>query len=42
MKGVRKEVEITLEDAYAGKMTYLEHTRKRNCDGCEGKGGSNV
>lgn len=42
MKGVRKLVEITLEDAYAGKMTYLDFTRKRCCEACDGKGGSNV
>lgn len=42
MKGVRKELEITLEDSYEGKMSYLTHKRKRNCEGCDGKGGSNV
>lgn len=42
MKGVRKEVEITLEDAYLGRMTYLTHKRKRNCETCDGKGGANV
>eukprot|EP00335_Anophryoides_haemophila_P000376 CAMPEP_0204821158 /NCGR_PEP_ID=MMETSP1018-20131115/4117_1 /ASSEMBLY_ACC=CAM_ASM_000518 /TAXON_ID=46462 /ORGANISM="Anophryoides haemophila, Strain AH6" /LENGTH=93 /DNA_ID=CAMNT_0051921467 /DNA_START=445 /DNA_END=726 /DNA_ORIENTATION=+ len=42
MKGVRKEVEVTLEDAYIGNMTYLSHTRKRCCESCDGKGGANV
>lgn len=42
MKGVRKELEISLEDAYNGKMTYMNLTRKRCCEECDGKGGANV
>lgn len=42
MKGVRRILEITLEDAFLGKMSFLEYTRKRNCEACDGKGGANV
>lgn len=42
MKGVRKELEVTLEDAYNGKMAHLPVTRKRCCESCDGKGGANV
>lgn len=33
---------VTLNDVYIGKSMTIEHTRKRTCDKCEGKGGENV
>lgn len=37
-----KEIKITLEEAYFGKLYKFDHTRKRNCPTCNGKGGTNV
>ena len=34
-------MKITLEDAYTGKMNKVNHTRKKLCEGCDGKGGAN-
>lgn len=42
MKAKLREVSVTLEDVYEGKMIHLPHKRKRVCDGCEGKGGANA
>ncbi|EAS06522.3 DnaJ carboxy-terminal domain protein (macronuclear) [Tetrahymena thermophila SB210] len=42
MRGAKVPVEITLEDAYLGKTVNLPVKRQRNCETCEGKGGSNV
>jgi len=42
MKGKLREVSVTLEDVYEGKMINLKHTRKRTCEGCDGKGGANA
>lgn len=42
MKAKMKEMSCTLEDVYEGKMVSLKHSRKRCCDGCEGKGGDNA
>jgi len=42
MKGKLREMSVTLEDVYEGKMVNLKHTRKRACDGCDGKGGANA
>lgn len=33
---------VKLEDVYNGKGHKLNVTRKRNCEECEGKGGSKV
>lgn len=41
MKAKMRELSVTLEDVYEGKMINLTHKRKRVCDGCEGKGGAN-
>jgi len=38
---VLKELKVTLEDIYNGKMVKIPHTRKGLCEGCDGKGGSN-
>ena len=40
-KPIGKEMKITLEDAYSGKMNKVNHTRKKLCEGCDGKGGAN-
>ena len=42
MKAKMRELVVTLEDVYEGKMIHLNHKRKRVCEGCEGKGGSNA
>ena len=41
-KAKLKEMQVTLEDVYKGKMISFEHTRKRICAACDGKGGSEV
>jgi len=41
-KPTLKELKVTLEEVYSGKMVKLPHTRKRVCEGCNGEGGSNV
>lgn len=40
-KPVLKEVTVTLDDVYHGKMLYVDHKRKRLCVECHGEGGSN-
>lgn len=42
MKGKLRELNVTLEEAYEGKMHELKHSRKRVCDACDGKGGKNA
>ncbi len=42
MKAKLREMNVSLEDVYEGKMLKLKHTRKRNCEACEGKGGLNA
>lgn len=37
-----KELDVTLEEVYKGKMVTFKHKRQRNCETCDGKGGSNV
>merc|ERR1719158_682078 len=41
-KGMLKEVEITLEEAYNGGMKKFKHERYRNCEVCDGLGGEGV
>lgn len=41
MKAKLRELEVTLEDVYEGKIIHLKHQRKRVCEGCDGKGGAN-
>jgi len=41
-KPIVKEVKVTLEEVYAGKMTKLNVQRHKTCGGCEGKGGANA
>ena len=40
-KAVKKELKITLENAYKGDLIKIPHTCTRVCTGCEGKGGKN-
>lgn len=42
MKGKLRELSVTLEDVFEGKMVSIKNSRKRVCDGCEGKGGKNA
>jgi len=37
-----KELNVTLEDVFRGKMVSFEFSRKRPCGECHGKGGENV
>jgi len=41
-KPILKEVKVTLEDVYVGKMSKLNLQRNRCCAGCEGKGAASV
>jgi len=41
-KPVLKELKITLEDAYIGKLSKLPHTRNKVCPTCDGKGGKDA
>lgn len=40
-KAVKKELRISLENAYKGDLIKIPHTCTRVCTGCEGKGGKN-
>jgi DnaJ family protein A protein 2 len=42
MKPVVKELKVTLEDVYIGKMKKVTYERQRNCSGCDGKGGKDA
>lgn len=42
MKAKMRELQVTLEDVFEGKMIHLPHKRKRVCEGCQGKGGANA
>ena len=37
-----KEVNVTLEDIYNGKMLKLDHEKTVCCEDCKGKGGEDV
>jgi DnaJ family protein A protein 2 len=41
-KPIGKEIEVTLEDAYVGKMTSVTYPRERCCKLCSGKGAASV
>ena len=41
-KTVLKELKVTLEDVYNGKLFKIPHTRKKLCEECDGKGGKVV
>jgi len=42
MKGKLRELVVTLEEVYEGKMANIKHKRKRLCETCDGKGGENA
>eukprot|EP00331_Platyophrya_macrostoma_P027292 CAMPEP_0176433282 /NCGR_PEP_ID=MMETSP0127-20121128/15917_1 /TAXON_ID=938130 /ORGANISM="Platyophrya macrostoma, Strain WH" /LENGTH=427 /DNA_ID=CAMNT_0017815655 /DNA_START=56 /DNA_END=1339 /DNA_ORIENTATION=+ len=42
VKPVVKEVKVTLEDVYSGKMMNIPHQKKKVCEECDGKGGKNA
>lgn len=42
VKDSLKEVEVTLEDAYNGKMLKFKNQKTQICEDCEGKGGKGV
>jgi len=42
MKPIVKEVNVTLEDVYVGRMKKVTFERQRNCEACEGKGGKDA
>ena len=42
MKAKMRELQVTLDDVFEGKMIHLPHKRKRVCEGCQGKGGANA
>lgn len=41
-KPVLKEVNVTLDEVFSGKMFKMDHKRKRLCVTCSGAGGSDV
>jgi DnaJ-class molecular chaperone len=41
-KAKLKDIKVKLEEVYKGKMMSFEHSRKRTCTDCSGKGGANV
>jgi len=42
VKPTVKDVRVTLEDLYVGKMKKVTFQRQRNCETCEGKGGKDA
>jgi DnaJ family protein A protein 2 len=42
MKPTVKEIRVTLEDLYSGKMKKVTFQRQRTCEPCEGKGGKDA
>jgi len=42
MKPIVKDIKVTLEDIYQGKMKKVTYQRHRVCEGCEGKGGKDA
>jgi DnaJ family protein A protein 2 len=42
VKPILKEMKVTLEDIYNGKMKKLTFQRHRNCEACDGKGGKDA
>ena len=41
-KPVLREVQLTLEEVFVGKVMKLDHKRKRVCQTCNGQGGTNL
>lgn len=42
VKPTEKEIQVTLEDIYAGKMLKIDHNKTILCEDCHGKGGEGV
>lgn len=42
VKPIVKEIKVTLEDLYVGKMKKVTFRRDRNCEACDGKGGKDA
>ena len=42
VKPTVKDIKVTLEDLYSGKMKNLTFRRDRNCEACDGKGGKDA
>jgi len=42
MKPTVKEIRVTLEELYVGKMKKVTFSRQRTCEPCEGKGGKDA
>jgi len=42
VKPTVKELSVTLEEAYVGKMKKVTFERQRNCESCDGKGGKDA
>lgn len=40
-KSIAKDLKVTLEEVYNGKLYKIPHNRKQCCEGCDGKGGAN-
>jgi DnaJ family protein A protein 2 len=38
-KPVLKELKVTLEEVYSGKLFKIPHSKKQLCESCDGKGG---
>lgn len=42
VQSTQKEIHVTLEDIYTGKMVTIDHKKTILCDECHGKGGEGV
>jgi DnaJ family protein A protein 2 len=42
VKPIVKDLQVTLEDVYVGKMKRMTYDRQRNCESCDGKGGKDA
>jgi len=42
VKPIVKDVQVTLEEVYVGKMKKVSYDRQRNCAECDGKGGKDA
>jgi DnaJ-class molecular chaperone len=42
VKPLMKQMEVTLEDLYVGKMREFIYERQKICEGCDGKGGKDA
>lgn len=42
VQSTQKEIHVTLEDIYSGKMVKLDHKKTILCEECNGKGGEGV